>query len=188
MPALMPSPQCSCCTGVAPLRWATAAVLLVAMTACSTVPLRPWGESAYQSIEVVATDLTGAARTGLQCRLRNDKGEWPVTVPGSVDVARSDQPLRIECADEQGATVSHSDVAAIDERKERAKQTAKRFGVVGVVGTVLFLGAFALTPAALVYMAAGGATVGGMAAAEQAAADTVTGAGGGYPARIELRY
>ena len=76
---------------------ATAAVLLVSLAACTTVPLRPWGESPNQSIEVVASDLSSVARSGLRCSLRNDKGEWQVAVPGRVEVARSERPLRVEC-------------------------------------------------------------------------------------------
>ena len=185
---MSPSRQYSWCPVAALKRRATAAVLLGTVSACATVPLRPWGEDPNQSIEIVAADLAGVARVGLKCVLRNDRGEWQVTVPGRIELTRSAQPLRIECVDDRGITISHPDVAATDERKERAKRSATRFGVVGVVGTVLFLGAFALTPAAIVYMAAGGATVGGMAAAEQATADTVAGSGGGYPSRIELRY
>ena len=187
-PALMPSRQFSRRFVPTLVRRAVVAFMLIAPGACTTVTLRPWGESPNQSIDVAATDWSGAPRTGVQCTLRNDKGEWRVTIPGQVEVARSSQPLRIECADGDGVTTSLPDVAAIDERTERATQSAKKFSVLGVAGTIAFLGAFALTPAAIAYMAVGGATVGGMAAAEQATADTVTGAGGGYPQRITLRY
>ncbi len=158
------------------------------LAACSSVSLRPWGESPNQTIEVTATDTAGTPRTGLHCRLQNDKGEWQVDVPGKVDVARSNLPLRIDCTTGEGVAMPHTEIDAADARKDRAVQSAKKFSLLGVAGTIAFLGAFAVTPAAIVYMAVGGATVGGMAAAEQATADTVTGAGSAYPARIELRF
>jgi hypothetical protein len=165
-----------------------ALLALGALAACSSVSLRPWGESPTQNLELVAADVSGAPRAGLHCRLRNDKGEWQVTVPGTVEVARSGLPLQIDCTRADGTALPRTDISATDERRDRAVQSAKKFSLLGVAGTIAFLGAFALTPAAIVYMAVGGATVGGMAAAEQATADTVTGAGSAYPPRIELRF
>lgn len=172
-------------------RQASTAALLVslaALTACASVTLRPWGKSPLQAIEVVAVDLTGAERTDLRCRLHNEKGEWQVAVPGTVDVIRSSLPLKIACVTAEGVPSTHADVAATDERSARAKQQATRGGIVGAGLPLLFFGAIALSPGGLVYAIATGATFGGVAAAEQALADTVTDAGFGYPGRIELRF
>jgi hypothetical protein len=171
-------------------RAGTVAMLLslAALAACSTMSLRPWGESTVQSIEVVAIDSPEVVRSGLQCRLHNDKGDWQLAVPGTVSVTRSRQSLQIECVNAEGITVSQTDVPAIDERTARAKQQAKRGGIVGAGFPLLFFGAVALSPGGLVYSIATGAAFGGAAGAEQALADTATDAGFGYPARVELRF
>lgn len=176
-----------------PLPGLSAGLLLSAwlgLAGCASVPLGPLGESALQRIELVGVraDGSGPAGEGLRCTLRNDKGEWRLSLPGTVEVARSNAPLRIECRDESGASAAQDEVPSADERRARATRQAKRVGVIGAGGTLLFLGAVSLSPAAVLYMATGGAMVGGMAAAEQAAVDTVRQQGYGYPARIELRF
>ena len=120
------------------------------LAACSSVSLRPWGENPNQTIEVTATDTAGMPRTGLHCRLGNDKGAWQVDVPGKVEVARSSLPLRIDCNSGEGMALPHTEIDASDARKERAVQSAKKFSLLGVAGTIAFLGAFAVTPAAIV--------------------------------------
>jgi hypothetical protein len=148
----------------------------------------PWAQRSVQDIEVVATDSAGTPGIGLQCVFTNDKGTWRVDVPGKVTVKRSSKPLHIDCVDPQGLAANQNDVTAVDESKARAKHQAKVGGTVGVVATPLFLGAFAFSPAAIVYLAAGGATFGGLAAANQAVSDKMHDEGAGYPSRIELRY
>ena len=44
-------------------------------------------ETRYQNVDV----------SGAQCKLRNDKGTWFVTTPGSVAVHRSYQDMVVEC-------------------------------------------------------------------------------------------
>ena len=46
----------------------------------------------------VETRHQDAAVSGAQCRLRNDKGTWFVTTPGSVTVHRSYQDMVVECS------------------------------------------------------------------------------------------
>ena len=52
------------------------------------------GEQQSLSVEArhESVDVTGA-----QCKLRNDKGTWFVTTPGSVTVHRSYQDMVVEC-------------------------------------------------------------------------------------------
>ena len=145
------------------------------------------GSSPTQMLELSAGDGQGAGRTGLRCTLRNDRGQWSVEVPGRVEVLRSAAPLRIECIDSAGAPALQADVAATDERRERAGTAATRYGVVGAVFTPLFLGTLALGPAAIVYMGVTAAVAAGAGAADQAVTDTVSGRGFSYPARIDLR-
>ena len=53
------------------------------------------GEQQSLSVE---TRHQGVAISGAQCKLRNDKGTWFVTTPGSVTVHRSYQDVVVECS------------------------------------------------------------------------------------------
>jgi hypothetical protein len=155
-------------------------LLLATLVACATLGVDP-----SQTVNVVAVDAVGEARKGLHCSLRNDKGEWHLAVPGSIELLRSNQPLQVECTDVQGSVAIQGEVEAIDERLARATGSAKRYGIVGAIAPPIFMGVFA--PAAVVYMVVSGAVFGSVGAAGRAATDTVTDSGFAYPPRIELR-
>lgn len=53
------------------------------------------GEQQSLSVETRHRDV---AVTGAQCKLRNDKGTWFVTTPGSATVHRSYQDMVVECS------------------------------------------------------------------------------------------
>jgi hypothetical protein len=145
-------------------------------------------ESPFQTIEVVGVGANGQPRNGLKCVVFNDKGHWALDVPGEVVVRRSAEPLHFECDDQSGEPLSPPSLAAIDERDARAAQAGKRYGAIGAVAGAGMLGAAALGPAGLVYLAAGGAGMGGYMAWEKKRVDTTSGHGFSYPRHVELRF
>ncbi len=164
------------------------AALACCLTSCGGLPHRAGGDGPLQQIELVVADQGGPARAGISCTLRNDKGQWLTAPPGPVEVARSSQPLQIECLDRRGELIGRTDIAATDQRIARASTQAKRGGAVGAALPLLFFGSLALSPGGLLYMVVSGATFGGGAAAGQALADTATDRGFAYPPRIELHF
>jgi hypothetical protein len=154
---------------------------LASLTACKAIEIKP-----EQIIRVSAIDELGQALTGLRCTLNNDKGQWSLELPGEAEVLRSSQPLHIECPDIEGGAAVQGHVDAIDERKQRAKKSAMRYGAAGAVLALLFAGG-PLAPAAIIYMAVLGAATGGAGAAGRGVTDTLTDSGYVYPELIELR-
>lgn len=173
-----------------PSRKTTVCCTLIAafsLSGCiSTLEYSPDGP--FQSIEIVALGSSGASLSKLKCVVSNDKGKWPVDVPGTVRVRRSPDPLHIECEEPSGARLSNSNEIAIDSRDARAEEAAKRYGIVGTGVGVGLLGTVAMGPAGLLYAAAGGVGMGGYMAWEKKFSDTATGMGYSYPSRIELRF
>ena len=145
-------------------------------------------ESPVQSIEVIALSATGDPRSGLKCTISNDKGHWTLEVPGTVVVKRSAEALHFECDDSAEGRLPELSQGAIDERDARAARAAKRYGTIGAGAGAGLLGSVAMGPAGLVYMATGGAGMGGYMAWEKRRADTTSGLGFRYPNRIELRF
>ena len=156
-------------------------VALISLSACQGIELKP-----EQTLRVIAVDELGQAVTGLHCTLSNDRGQWTMELPGEVEVLRSSEPLYIECPDSNGGAAVQGRVDAIDERKERAKKSARRYGAAGAVFALVFAGG-PLAPAAIVYMAALGGVTGGAGAAGRGVTDTLTDSGFVYPELIELR-
>lgn len=75
---------------------------LISLSGCYTIskPL-----VVAQVIETTQTLSVEAREQGrmvpdAHCKLVNDKGEWFLTVPGTVNVARSDKPLSLACRKE----------------------------------------------------------------------------------------
>jgi len=68
------------------------AALLLALAGCATL-----SDSPQQQLEVHAI-LDHREVAGIGCVLENDVGRWFVVAPGRVTVARSAQPLSVDCA------------------------------------------------------------------------------------------
>ena len=180
----------SCCNGPAGAQIAKLCGLsltIVAVPGCVSV-LDNAQESPVQIIEIIALSVNGDPRSGLQCMISNDKGRWTLQVPGTVVVKRSAEPLHFECNHPVGGRLSELSQGAIDERDARAAQAAKRYGAIGAGAGAGLLGSVAMGPAGLVYLATGGAGMGGYMELEKRRADTTSGLGFRYPNRIELRF
>ena len=69
-----------------------ATVGLVALSGCASIID---GSTQVVSVKTIAdgTDVAGAA-----CTLRNNKGEWYLTTPGTVSVHRSYDDINVKCA------------------------------------------------------------------------------------------
>ena len=68
-----------------------AVAILPAFTGCASIV---GGTNQPLSVE---TRAKGAAVAGVGCTLRNDKGQWFVTTPGSVTVLRSFGDMTVNC-------------------------------------------------------------------------------------------
>lgn len=50
-----------------------------------------------QSIQVTTSFVDGISIEGAKCDLKNDKGNWSVVTPSTVEVSQSDVPLQVRC-------------------------------------------------------------------------------------------
>lgn len=66
------------------------------LTACAIM-----GQGALQRVAVSTSTPAGDAVVGIECVLRNDKGEWRLTSLGSAQVRGSKQPLTVRCENDQ---------------------------------------------------------------------------------------
>jgi len=65
---------------------------MAVLAGCATIT-----GSEHQSVSVHAVDRGGAAVSGSECRLNNDKGAWSVKPPGFVTVNKSGQDMSVRC-------------------------------------------------------------------------------------------
>lgn len=50
-----------------------------------------------QKLQISVRDANGAALSGMQCVLENDRGRWTATTPATLAVERSNKDLMIRC-------------------------------------------------------------------------------------------
>jgi hypothetical protein len=140
---------------VALVHRALVAAALVGFSGCATTG----GGGATQVVSVSARTATGEAVTGLECVLRNDKGEWRLTSPGSAEVQRSEQPFLVGCASEQWQPAP-ADPGATCSDAAPVKSMAIGAATAGTVAAATTIGATGYAAMAAVPLFAIGALVG----------------------------
>ena len=65
---------------------------VLTLSGCATIT-----SDGMQSLEVTTKNLQGAPVTQANCSLKNDKGEWKVTTPNTVNVHKAHGNLSVEC-------------------------------------------------------------------------------------------
>jgi hypothetical protein len=137
-------------------RRALAAAALAGLSGCATVG----AGGATQVVSVSTGTATGEAVAGLECVLRNDKGEWRLTSPGSAEVLRSRQPLMVRCASEQWQPAAADPGTA---RSDTASVKSMAIGAAagGTAAAATTIGAGGYAAMAAVPLFAIGALIGG---------------------------
>jgi hypothetical protein len=74
------------------VRFLTLTALALVSTGCASIV-----GGTNQPVSVETRSSNGAALTGANCKLSNNKGTWFVTTPGSTTVNRSYEPLNVRC-------------------------------------------------------------------------------------------
>ncbi len=80
--------------------------ILVMMLACSVAAsgCASITTGTSQTIEVESKSGDGATTMQMQCELQNDKGQWSLAAPGSIQVARSSKDLMVRCTTASGGS------------------------------------------------------------------------------------
>ncbi|MEE9302296.1 MAG: hypothetical protein V3U84_00785 [Thiotrichaceae bacterium] len=65
---------------------------VLSLSGCATIT-----SDGMQNISVATQNLSGTAVKGANCTLKNDKGDWKVTSPGTASVHKSSADLIVEC-------------------------------------------------------------------------------------------
>lgn len=76
-----------------------ALTLQTLLTGCATIT-----KDANQPVRIETYSKSNQVVTGVKCVAKNERGEWSVSAPGSVNVHRSGQDLLINCDKEGEAT------------------------------------------------------------------------------------
>ena len=65
---------------------------VLTLSGCATIT-----SDGMQTVEVTTSNLQGAAVSQANCSLKNNKGEWRVTTPSTVNVHKAHSDLLVEC-------------------------------------------------------------------------------------------
>jgi len=90
-----------------------------------------------QKMEVNAELLSGVSIDGANCELRNDKGNWSVVTPNSVDVYPSTLPLQVSCS-KDGYSLA---IASVDRQAD-----GRVLGSLGAFGRLVVGGSSTARP------------------------------------------
>lgn len=90
-------------------------VLLIVVVASSLAGCSPWLEARRQTISITtyanAQPMNSQQTAGLDCRLVNDRGQWQVTSPSTVEIITSSQDLVVTCTQVDGTSGTVSAIA-----------------------------------------------------------------------------
>lgn len=73
-------------------KWVPLFAVVMLASGCASIT-----SDKMQSVAVTTQTMDGKLVEKAKCSLKNDKGSWQVTTPGTVDVHRSAEDLVVEC-------------------------------------------------------------------------------------------
>ena len=95
------------------------------LSGCTTA-----GKVKLQTVRVAVADEKGADMAAARCTLSNGAGDWQLAAPGVATVSVDTEPLRIQCASEDGKQSGEA-------RLERKSTTGRNMLIGGSVGLLV---------------------------------------------------